>query len=102
VGLGTSVGLTTAAAAFVGGLVAIFSGGAHDTETIVAFGTAVITLVTVLAGRFAQAAAAYRDAPSPKQKAQVTVDELAELLGEFASKQNPPTEVLKPLPKKTS
>lgn len=64
IGLGTATGLGVAAAAFVGGIVSVFVNGDHTPETIMAFATATVTLVTVLAGRFAQAYALYRDAPS--------------------------------------
>jgi hypothetical protein len=64
IGLGTSTGLGTAAALFVGGVVSLFIDGDHTPETIMSFAAATVTLVTVLAGRFAQAYALYRDAPS--------------------------------------
>lgn len=55
VGLGTQVGLATAMAAFVGGIVSVLVDGDHTPETLTAFAVATVTLVTTLIGRFAQA-----------------------------------------------
>lgn len=43
--------------------------GDHTTETIGTLASAVIVLITLMGGRYAQAAAKYRDALSPQEKA---------------------------------
>lgn len=55
VGLGTVAGLGTAFSAFIGGIVAILLDGDHSPETITAFATGTVALVTTLLGRFSQA-----------------------------------------------
>lgn len=89
VGIGTGVGLTTSAAAFIGGFVSIFIDGDLTTATITAFAIATVTLVTTLIGRFAQAYAAYRDAPTARDKINVALDELRDLIEEADAVVNP-------------
>lgn len=66
-GLATKLGKYGAPLILVLGLLADFADVDLDTETLAAFIGSVVVLVTTIAGRMAQAAAIYRDAPSPLQ-----------------------------------
>lgn len=64
-GPASKLGKLAAAALAIAALVAAVLNGDHTPETLVALGGAVATLVTYMGGRYAQAAALLRDAPSP-------------------------------------
>lgn len=67
VGVTTWLGIAGAAVQYVTALVILLVGD-HTDAAIAALATATTTLVTVLGGRYAQAYAWYRDAPSVKQE----------------------------------
>lgn len=67
VGLATQLGKLGVAAFGVVALVAAVLHGDHSEETITALIGAIATLLTLMGGRYAQAAAALRDAPSLRQ-----------------------------------
>lgn len=69
VGLSTKIGGTVSA---VMGLVAVLTAvldGDHTTETIGALASAVVVLVTLMGGRYAQAAARFKNVLTPQERA---------------------------------
>lgn len=66
-GLGSQIGKAVGAAFALIALVTAVLQGDHSQETITAMILSAVTFATLMAGRFAQAYALLRDAPSPQQ-----------------------------------
>ena len=77
VGLSTSLGVLGTMVLGVVGLVTAVLNGDHTSETITALVTATLVLATTIYGRMHQAAAVYRDAPSPMQGIQSALEVVA-------------------------
>lgn len=67
VGLSTMLGVFGTSVLSIIALITAVLDGDHTPETLTALATAVIVLATTIYGRMQQAAAIYRDAPSPLQ-----------------------------------
>jgi hypothetical protein len=74
VGLATKLGVYSASVLGIVALITAVLNGDYTEETLMALAGAVITLVTTLIGRFAQAYAILRDSPSPLQGAADALD----------------------------
>lgn len=82
-GITSQVLLGTMSLSTAVGVVYGFLNGDHSMETIGAFIVGITTLVTWAAGRFAQATALYRDAPSPLQGATAVLEYATSTVGEW-------------------
>jgi len=70
IGFATKLGVYGTSVLAIVALVTAVLNGDHTPETLTALGTATVVLATTIYGRMKQAAAVYRDAPSPLQGAQ--------------------------------
>lgn len=74
IGLSTQLGVYGTSVMAIVALVTTVLDGDHTPETLVALATATILLATTIYGRMRQAAAVYRDSPSPLQGIRDAVD----------------------------
>jgi hypothetical protein len=80
-GLATQLGVYGTAVLAIAALVSAVLNGDHTPETLTALATATIVLATTIYGRMKQAAAVYRDAPSPLQGIQQAAEVINAPLG---------------------